>query len=184
MPQAEVLPNDYTKTLTSTHSKRSVFLMRYGDIPKRLLQAHGDATKRLNAVHDRMNELSSAYREYIDLEDQAGRYEERMKRIVAALREMHEFEDVGKSARAGKNVSKTIGIAMDAYAVPLWEMMVVILEEFGELRVVEMEAAFDQLGVKTSRSAIESAIKTHKNHFRVRPGGASSRAKFISLKGA
>lgn len=128
-----------------------------------------------------MNKLSSAYREYLDLEDQASRYEERMKRIVAALREMHDFGEVSLSAKE-RDVSKTIGIAMDAHAVPLWEIMVAILEEFRELQVIELETAFEQLGIKTSRSAIESAIKTHKNTFRMR--GGEGRAKFISLKGA
>jgi hypothetical protein len=154
--------------------------MRYGDIETRLLQSQKDAVKRLGVIHDRQNELRSAYREYVDLEAQAARYEQRIKRIAAAFRETHDFEDVGKSARSGKNVSKTIAIAVDAYAVPLWEIMVAILEEFNELQAIEIELAFKQLGIKTSRSAIESALKTHANVFNIR---TRNRDKFISLKG-
>ena len=179
--QAIELHNDYTNCLTDTHSLCSIRAVRFGDIKTRLLQTHKDAAKHLHSIHNRQNDLRSAYREYLDLESQAKFYETRMKRVNAALREHEDFENVTDSIKSGKNVSKTIGIAMDAYSVPLWEIVAAILETTGELQVIELESILKFLEIETSRSAIESALKTHRDAFQIR---ASGRAKFVSLKGA
>ena len=177
----EVFNSECVDTLTNTHSTRSIDFVRYGDIRTRLLQSHKDAAKRLSEIHDKQNELRSAYRHYLDLQSQAEFYETRIKRIVAALRESDDFENVDESVKRGKNVAKTISIPMAPDDVPLWEIITAILEESGELQVIELELALKTLEFETSRSAIESAIKTHKDEFRIRTSG---RAKFISLKGA
>jgi hypothetical protein len=173
--------NDYTNILTDTHSKCNVRAVRFGDIKTRLIQTHKDAVKQLRSIHDEQNELRSAYRRYVDLESQAKFYENRIKRVSAALREHEEFENVSDSIKDGKNVSKTIGITMDAYSVPLWEIISAILETTGEVQVIELESILSFLEIDTSRSAIESALKTHKDCFQIRPSG---RSKFVSLKGA
>jgi hypothetical protein len=178
----ETLVNiDYTFSVDNTHSLCNYALVRYGDIAKRLKQAHGDSAKRLSEIHNLQNELRSAYRRYLDLEADAKRYEKRMTRIVAALREQEEFENLDESVKSGKSISKAVGIPMDPDSVPLWEIMLAILEETGELQVIELELALKSLGFDTSRSAIESSLKTHPNEFKTRGDG---RAKFVSLKGA
>ena len=166
--------------LTSTHSKSSVVSMRLGDIQTRLAQSQQDAFKRLAALHDEQNKLRPQYRRYLDLEAQVKLYEARIRRTAAALKEKDSYEPVEESVRKGKDVSNIEGVAVTYDDVPLWEIILAILEETGELQVIELENALAHLGIETSRSAIESALKTHRNEFRIRMSG---RCKFVSLKG-
>jgi hypothetical protein len=176
---AEMLPVDYTITLTDTHSKDSVKRMRYGDIQKRLTQSQKTAFRQLAAIHDEQNKLRPQYRRYLDLEAQAKFYESRIKRTAAALQDEDEFESLDESAKKGRDISRIVGVAVNYADVPLWEIMLAVLEETGELQVIELETALTHLGFKTSRSAIESSLKTHRNEFQIR---ASGRNKFVSLK--
>lgn len=170
-----------TNTIYNGHLLYNNVLMRYGDIAKRLLQRQKDAVKRLSEIHGKQDELRSAYRQYLDLDEDARRYEKRMARIIAALREQSEFENLSNTVKNGNSPSKTMGIAMNAEATPLWEIIVAILEETGELRVIELELLLKILNLETSRSAIESSFRAHPNEFRIR---GDRHGKFVSLKGA
>ena len=108
---------------------------------------------------------------------QAAFYENRAKRIIAALREKIDIDWRDKSVKEKKNLGNAELLAMNAYDVPLWQIISAILEETGELQVVELELALKKLGIETSRSAIESAFKTHQNEFRIHMSG---RNKLIS----
>ena len=179
--QANSQSSDCVFQLTDAQSVCSMADVRYGDIEKRLRQSHKDAFERISNIRREQNELYSAYRRYADLEKQAAFYENRAKRIIAALREKIDIDGNDKSVREKKNLGNAVLLAVNAYDVPLWEIVLAILEETGELQVIELELALKNLGIETSRSAIESALKTHPNEFRIRMSG---RSKFISLKGA
>jgi hypothetical protein len=62
---------------------------------------------------------------------------------------------------------------------PLWKVMREILKQTAEIRVYELEDHLKSFGVKAARSAIESALATHANQFRIIKRG---REKFVSLK--
>jgi hypothetical protein len=62
---------------------------------------------------------------------------------------------------------------------PLWKVMREVLRQVPEIRVYELEAHLKMFGVKASRSALESALKTHPRQFRLTKRG---REKFVSLK--
>jgi hypothetical protein len=173
--------NDCGFVLTDAQSMCSITNVRYGDIEKRLRQSHKDAYGRLVAIREEQSNLYPAYRRYVDLEKQAAFYENRAKRIAAALREKVDVDATDESVKQKKNLGNAVLLAMNPNDVPIWEIISAILEETGELQVVELELALRNLGIKTSRSAIESAFKTHQNEFRIRMSG---RNKFVSMKGA
>lgn len=141
--------------------------MRYGDIRKRLLSTHTSAGKRLAEIHKRQNELHAAYREYLDLQEDARRYEKRIARIDAALSECDELEDIRQSQKDGKDISNKVAVVTNS-ATPLWEIIVAVLEETGEIQVIELGLVLESLGLGTGRSALESAFKTHPNEFKIR----------------
>lgn len=61
----------------------------------------------------------------------------------------------------------------------LWMAMREILRQVVEIQVVELEQLLNGLRMKVSRAAIESALETHKDVFRIIRRG---RQKFIALK--
>jgi hypothetical protein len=152
--------------------------MRYGDTRKRLSGSRDAAFKRLESIHNRQQELHSQYREYLDLQAEEKRCATRIERISAALQYTDDYESLDVSARKGKDVSKIVGVAVPA-DTPLWGIIFAVLEEVGECQVIELETELRVLGIETSRSAIESALKTHKNDFRVRMSG---RNKFVAAR--
>ena len=70
---------------------------------------------------------------------------------------------------------------LDVSRFPLWKIIREIIRQVTEIRVYELEAHLRGFGVKTTRSAIESALLTHRKEFRIEKRG---REKFVSLKGA
>lgn len=62
---------------------------------------------------------------------------------------------------------------------PLWEAIRLVLSEAGELREVEIKDVLEDEGREVKNSAIQSALKTHPEIFRIRSAG---RKKFVSLK--
>lgn len=62
----------------------------------------------------------------------------------------------------------------------LWEILEVYLSFVKEAQVADIIGFLDWIGYGSSRQAIESTIKTHKNRFRVRKDGWD---RFISLAG-
>jgi hypothetical protein len=173
--------NECVNLLDNTHSICLNGCMRLGDIRKRLFDLHKDSAERLAAIHSEQNEIRSVYQRYLDLELDARRYEKRMVRAVAALREQRETENIDESIRSGKNVASTIALPIDVDGVPLWEIITAILTVSGEVQVVELASLLEFLGFRTTRSAIESSLKTHPNDFRIRESG---RSKVVSLQGA
>lgn len=180
MEAAEQVNSNYTISVdTVKFSCNDRISMRYGDIRKRLISTHASAAKRLTEIHKRQNDLHSSYREYLDLVEDAKRYERRVARIDAALSESEHFEDMKQSQKDGKDISNKVAVVTNS-ATPLWEIMLAILEETGEIQVIELELVLNSLGLETGRSALESALKTHPNEFRIR---GDRHGKFVSLKG-
>jgi len=62
---------------------------------------------------------------------------------------------------------------------PLWKIIREVLRQVPEMRVYELESHLKRFGVKAERSAIESALKTHRKQFKIAPRG---REKFVAWK--
>jgi hypothetical protein len=63
---------------------------------------------------------------------------------------------------------------------PLWKIIREIVRQAVDLRVYELQTHLKAFGINTTRSAIESALLTHKEEFKITRHG---REKFVSLKG-
>lgn len=69
--------------------------------------------------------------------------------------------------------------ALDLRHYPLWKILREILRQVPEMRVYELEAHLRQFGIATSRSALESCLKTHRKQFRITKHG---REKLVAWK--
>ncbi len=170
---------DSRNVLTYVESSFSLALVRLDDIERALLQQFTEDTKQLKLNHEEQNRLRPHVMRHRDLLRDEEARNTRLRRIMAALG-TDRFETLDKSMRAGKDVSKTIG-TVTADDLPLWEVMVAIVEQKPGIQVIELQLALEHFGRKTSRQAIESALATHKNEFETKVRG---REKFVSLKGA
>ena len=63
--------------------------------------------------------------------------------------------------------------------VPTWELIAGVLRQFPKTQIVELLRMLHDLGIKVSRQATESALRTHDSKFRITTKG---REKFVSLK--
>ncbi|MGA6987873.1 MAG: hypothetical protein WBZ01_17580 [Terriglobales bacterium] len=70
---------------------------------------------------------------------------------------------------------------LDLNKYSLWRIIREIVRQTTEIRVYELEAHLKAFGIKTNRTAIESALATHAREFRITKRG---REKYVSLKGA
>jgi hypothetical protein len=69
---------------------------------------------------------------------------------------------------------------IDLTRYPLWKIIREIVRQAVDLRVYELQTHLKAFGIDTTRSAIESALLTHKEEFKITRHG---REKFVSLKG-
>jgi hypothetical protein len=169
---------DSTKVLTDVVSMcNDPRVIRFADIEKRLNQQYDADAKSLKANYVRQNKLLPAVIEFRDLESEAKSREDRMRRVIELLGE-EKFEDTRKEMLAGNDVSRMIAVNTDDDS-PLWETMRTIVEQTGELQVIDLQDALLHFGKKASRQAIESALASHKETFETK---VRSREKFVSLK--
>ncbi|HUA16126.1 MAG TPA: hypothetical protein VMG31_12580 [Verrucomicrobiae bacterium] len=152
-------------------------MIRFADIAKRLNQQYDEDDKQLLKNYSEQNALRPSVIRFHDLEREAKAREERMARIISILGD-EKFDDTLKDLRRGEDVSKKI--AVNTYErLPLWMAMQAILEQTGEILVIDLQDALEYFKMKASRQAIESALASHKEIFetKMRTGD-----KFVSLK--
>ena len=102
--------------------------------------------------------------------------EDRMVRIIAAVGDKG-FETLsGKGTKSSKPKDE---VAVVSGNTPLWKAIFAIVEVKPSIQVVELHHALESFGHRTSRSAIESALETHKDDFEIKRDG---RRKYVSLK--
>jgi hypothetical protein len=131
----------------------------------------------LNSVTDKLTKMNS---ELMGLRPQFIRYRELSKEAEELERQVHAIVALARNAldeRQINNISVDLpGIYSD---VPLWEMIQEIARQVVDIRIVELETILESLGHKMSRQAIESAINTHLDKFKITKRG---REKFVALK--
>ena len=150
-------------------------MIQVSDITKALNQQIKNDLAHLKDAKKRMTELRPKYLTYRDLEREVQAKEERVRRTALLL-----GDDTVESVRRAEKDDD----GFDAYMVSdsplaLWEAMSSVLEHRPEMQIYELQHVLEQLGKKTSRQAIESAIVTHKELFSTRTRG---RDRFVSLK--
>ena len=170
--------NDSTNNLTHVESSCSVSaVIRFADIEKRLDQQYNEDVKQLRKNYSEQNKLRPAVIRFRDLEREAASRERRMKRIVMLMGD-EKYSDTIESLRQGDDVSKEITVNTDD-KLHLWRAMQAIVEQAGEIQVVDLQDTLEYFKIKASRQAIESALASHKERFETKVRG---REKFVSLK--
>jgi len=148
-------------------------MIRLVDLKERLEQQYDADYEYLRNNYAEQNKLRPVVHRFHDLEREAKSREDRAARVIATLGgEKFKEMDVKK-----RGVSKDIFFASES--VPLWSVMQAILEQVSEIQVVELQAALEYFGKKSSRQAIESALASHKERFETK---TRNRDKFVSLK--
>jgi hypothetical protein len=190
MNQQKVCVGDSRKHLTTLESFFTVSRMaRYEDVVRGLAAQVKAGATELQNINDEMLKLRPAYQRYRELAEQVKAKDERTRlaagvflncsnRSVDIDNDLFDEEQVHVEElcdRAGITNPRSA-----AYTLPLWKVARELVRQVPELQVVELENFLKLLGYKTSRQAVESAIETHRDTFRIKRRG---REKFVSLKG-
>jgi hypothetical protein len=92
-----------------------------------------------------------------------------------------EFEHLTKEPELHSTAGPYISAEdTDLSRYPLWKIIREIIRQAVDIRVYELQDHLKAFSVDTTRSAIESALLTHRDEFRITRHG---REKFVSLKG-
>jgi hypothetical protein len=141
---------------------------------KERLQGKSDS---LESVTTEMNTLRSAYNRYRDLAEQKEQLRQETLRLAAVLAPQLSPSDM---ADIFADDVASIGTMQEMRGrVALWEVLAVILEQTGEIRVFELDMLLSTFNINGTRQAVESAIDTHRKVFSVRRKG---REKYVSLR--
>src|ERR1700677_3953778 len=122
-------------------------VIRFADIKERLSQQYDADYEYLEKNYEEQNKLLAQVRKFNDLEREAKVRRERSARIIAALGEQY-FSDRDEDLKRKRSSSK--GIYFDTSEVPLWGVMAAIVEQVPEIQVVDLQAALEYFGRKSS----------------------------------
>lgn len=132
--------------------------------------------KRLEAVNERMNKIREQFLEYRELDRQARELDERVRSQIGVFGDFFVDKKI-------ENLSSELGITttakQEAANTPLWKKIREVVRQTTEIRMTELEQVMNTMGHEVTRQGIESALKTHKDIFRVARKG---REVFVSLK--
>lgn len=173
--QTEIRKLDTRKYVDNLHSPlHNSVVIRVSDITRALEQRLKADLSELRDIRKEQDKLRKEWMRYSDLDVQAKRTEERLRRTVGILGDdaMGDIEDAEES-----DLVRSFVISLTD--LTLWEVILGVLEQNGEIQIYELQHVLEQLGKKVSRQAIESAIATHKELFSIRTRG---RDKFVSLR--
>jgi len=146
-------------------------VIKAAQVAKALQQQSRADFDRLKAIDAEQNKLRPDYLKFVDLEEEKKRKEDRLRRTSSLINDM-----VGEDTKQYDEFNEYIIPVSD---LTLWEAMLAVLEQAGEIQLYELLHVLEQFGKKVTRGAIESAIKTHPKVFQAR---SRNRERFVSLK--
>jgi hypothetical protein len=136
-------------------------------------------TSDAQKISEEMSTLRSAFTRYRDLSAQMDGKTERIKAVLGVLADSKEKE-IGDTFELLDSLGIPSEVPSDIRSkTPFWKLLREIVRQVTEMQIVELEHTLPHFGISISRQAIESALKTHKDVFRVRKQG---REKFVSVK--
>jgi|ERR1700730_791445 len=171
--QTEERNDESTNSLTSIDStlyKRN--MPRIEDVSHALRQQWEQDEKALAAILDEQKKLRAAHIRFMNLEEEAKQKTERLRRLAVVLSKKGDPFDYIET-------QKYVYTEGSADEIPLWETVVEVLRQTGELRVVDLNTILDSLLGETSRQAIDSALATHSKEFQIK---RRVRETFVSLR--
>jgi len=157
-------------------------MARLADILKALIAQLSEEARKISKLNDEMNDLRPAYKRYMELSKEVELRADRVRATFGLLESEPEFDSQTTSMDYLEHLGINVGESLtEKWKNPLWKFMREIVRQVPEVQVVELEALLAGMRIKTSRQAIESALESHREVFRVQRRG---REKFVSLKGA
>lgn len=137
--------------------------------------------QEINHVFKELDKLHGVYLKYRSLEEKKRELRERIGYTLAMLSFNQErgldntdFTDVALDADIEESAEEL------KKKLPLWGAIVQVLRQKGsEMQIVNLHESLKWLGMGVTRQAIESALQTHRELFKITRRG---REKFVSLK--
>lgn len=111
--------------------------------------------RQMRNIADELAKLADAYNRYLELSESMSAKVDFLNRLETIIEKTKDVQDL-----------------------KLWEILKVYLTFVPEAQVADILGFFDWVGYKSTRQAIESTVKTHKDAFIVRKDGWD---RFISL---
>jgi len=173
--QTEKRNDESTIHLTAIESRLYKRIMpRKQDVVHALREQLDADAKALTKVLDEQNSLRAAHIRFMNLQEDARQKMARVKRLTALLADLP--DTASKAKQFGIMVEDPI---FDE--TPLWEKIVEVLRQTGELQVVDLHQVLNEIitSYEVTRQSLESALTTHSKEFQIKRRG---REKYVSLK--
>jgi hypothetical protein len=139
--------------------------------------------KRLREIATEQEKFSEAYNRYLALQRESRAHEESANALRALLGPdaFVEAMSTDKSDAVGWEIEMSPTAQELREKTALWQHVRQYLRFVPEAQAGEMVSFLQWVGIRVTRQAVESAIRSHPREFAVKTRG---REKFISLKGA
>ena len=149
--------------LASIQYASCVAIPQLDHVLQRMTKALEDKSRRVYALNDELIELQPKYDRFLEVARQLERDQDLVYKLRAAL---------APSNKAGEDDREKGGYK-------LWEMIEVYLRYVREAQIGNIAHFLEWIGLTNNRQAIDSAVVTHPERFRIEKRG---REKYISLR--
>jgi hypothetical protein len=181
------IPSDSTNTVHRPIDKvlsmySNVVVPLYTDSLETFKQKLTSNCKRVRVLRKEKARLAEAHNRYLAIQAELKGLERSTDRMTAILgdQEVDRVIDEDRSGAVADICERHESDAKRREHLPLWEAIREYLESTGEAQVNDILLFLRWYAMDSSREAVESALRTHKDVFKtVRRG----RDKFVSLKG-
>lgn len=152
---------------------------RHEDVVEAINTQLGSDLQQLKTLQDEQAKLRSSYLRFLDIEKHKRSLRERAETaacLLAGRAISHEEEE------EMLDTLEETGIVVPQdwrNHVPTWKVIAEIVRQFPKMQVVEIVRILSLFNFQVSRQAVESALSTRADKFRITRKG---REKFVSLK--
>ena len=158
--------------------KRVRFMSNPSHVMKAIVARLGYEVQREHEILSEMDKIVNHYHWYCDLMKQQAESDARARRIGRLLKGSAGVVD--PSNLPDEALQKLEDIKKTESDLPLWEAMAEYLTHVKEATIEDIQEFFNWLPKgQPSRPAIESALKTHKDLFKI---AKKANGKFVSMK--
>jgi hypothetical protein len=157
-------------------------MARFHDVLSRIEGALTVDAARMKEIAAEMGTYADAYNRYLALMRESAEHERSAHGLMALLgpEAYVAVMQKDKTENTGYEIDITPNPRALRESTPLWEHVRSYLRFVPQAQIGEIVEFLGWVRIKTSRQAVESAIRTHAKTFQVKPRG---REKFVSLKG-
>lgn len=179
MEEGNLRKNEANKPIDNVASiLQNNFVARYQDITDALTTQFTNDIGQLRAMQDEQAKIRATYLRFLDIEKQKRGLTERVETTACLLLARGADETTGTMRGYLENVGLVIPKDWRSH-VPTWRVIAEIVRQFPKMQVVEIVRVLERLGFQVSRQAVESALTTKADKFRITKRG---REKFVSLR--